>query len=50
MEDTFSALSVTGLYNEDYQRGCYIRTMSARVKLQKKSLVAVLKGFDTQTN
>jgi hypothetical protein len=31
------------------QRGCYIRAMTARVQLKKKSLVVILKGLDAKT-
>jgi hypothetical protein len=32
------------------QRGCYIRTVTARVQLNKKSLAVSLKGLDAKTN
>jgi hypothetical protein len=31
------------------QRGCYIRTITARVQLKKESLVVILKGLDAKT-
>jgi hypothetical protein len=32
------------------QGGCYVRTMIARVQLQKKILVVILKGLGAKTN
>jgi hypothetical protein len=32
------------------QRGCYIRTMTVRVQLKKKSLVVILKGLGAKTD
>jgi hypothetical protein len=33
-----------------HQKGCYVRTITTRVQLEKKSLVMGLKGLEAKTN
>jgi hypothetical protein len=53
LDAVFSVECASRLYNEDHDRveaGEYIRTMTARVRLKKKTPVVYLKGLGTKTN